>query len=121
MHGGIITTGRLCTVGVDGAYWISSISSLRKTTSPGVTARSRPTTNASASLIEMRPRAASATRFAKPRARLAPSVSDRARDRLGIGREEVRRRERVDPLAREEAQAALLLRRQAGRLREFGR
>ena len=74
MQGGTITSGRRCTRAVVGAYWMSSISSLRKTTLPGVTARLRPTSNARSSLIVMRPRCASATRLASPCTRLAPSV-----------------------------------------------
>ena len=74
MQGGTITSGRLRTRAVVGAYWMSSISSLRYTTLPGVTARLRPTSKARSSLIEMRPRCASAARFARPCARLAPSV-----------------------------------------------
>ena len=75
MQGGTISSGRRCTFGVDGAYWISSISALRYTTSPGVIARLRPTAKARASLIEMRPTRASAARFDMPCARLAPSVA----------------------------------------------
>jgi hypothetical protein len=74
MQGGTMTSGRACTVDVDGAYWISSISSLRNTTWPGVVARFLPTSYALSSLIVMRPRAMSAARLAAPRARLAPSV-----------------------------------------------
>ncbi len=74
MQGGTITSGRRCTRAVVGAYWMSSIRSLRKTTLPGVTARLRPTANARSSLIVMRPRRASSARLATPRMRLAPSV-----------------------------------------------
>ena len=57
---------------------MSSISSLRYTTLPGVTARLRPTSNARSSVIVMRPLRASSARLRKPCTRLAPSVSDRA-------------------------------------------
>ena len=43
IHAGTISTGSGCIVGVVGAYWISSISRLRSTTRPGVTATSPPT------------------------------------------------------------------------------
>ena len=43
-----ISTGSGCTVSVVGAYWISSISSLRKITWPSVTATFSPTLNSSA-------------------------------------------------------------------------
>ncbi len=44
IHAGTIRMGSACTRGVVGVYWISSISSLRSTTLPGVTARFLPTT-----------------------------------------------------------------------------
>ena len=54
----------------------------------------------------MRPRCASAARLARPCARLAPSVDERALQHLGIGRHEIRRRERIDVLPRHEREAA---------------
>ena len=45
IQGGTISSGRLSTVGVDGAYWMSCISSFWKITLPGVIARLRPTSN----------------------------------------------------------------------------
>ena len=41
---GTMNTGSACTVGVAGAYWISSTRWLRCTTLPGVTATSTPGT-----------------------------------------------------------------------------
>ena len=43
IQAGTINTGSAPTVAVVGAYWINSISALRKTTLPGVAARSLPT------------------------------------------------------------------------------
>ena len=43
IQAGTISTGSAPTFGVAGAYWISSISALRNTTLPGVTARFLPT------------------------------------------------------------------------------
>ena len=75
MHGGTITSGRLHTVGVVASYWMSSMSSLRNTTLPGVTAMLRPTSNARSSVIVMRPVRASSARLRRPCTRLAPSVA----------------------------------------------
>ena len=75
MHGGTMTSGRLCTVGVVASYWMSSISALRNTTLPGVTARLRPTANARSSVIVIRPRRVSSTRLRSPFTRLSPSVA----------------------------------------------
>ncbi len=75
MHGGTIRSGRFATRDVVASYWISSISSLRNTTLPGVTARLRPTSNADSSLIVMRPLATSPMKLRKPSITLAPSVS----------------------------------------------
>ena len=43
IQAGTISTGSAYTVGVCGEYWISSISSLRRITLPGVAATSLPT------------------------------------------------------------------------------
>ena len=48
IHAGTISTGSGRTVSVVGVYWISSISSLRQTTRPGVTATCTPGLKASA-------------------------------------------------------------------------
>ena len=42
IHAGTMSTGSGRVLAVAGAYWISSISRLRSTTLPGVTATSRP-------------------------------------------------------------------------------
>ncbi len=47
IQAGTISTGSGCTSGVVGEYWISSISSLRRTTWPSVTATFSPTRNSS--------------------------------------------------------------------------
>ncbi len=75
MHGGTITSGRAATLSVSGAYWINWKSSFSKTTAPFDTATLRPTSNASSSVIEMRPRFRSSRRFAKPMRMLSPCVS----------------------------------------------
>ena len=40
IQAGTMSTGSRATLGVVGAYWISSMRSLRNTTDPGVAARS---------------------------------------------------------------------------------
>jgi hypothetical protein len=60
---------------VSGAYWINWNSSFSKTTEPFDTATLRPTSKALSSVIEMRPRFRSSSRFAKPARMLSPCVS----------------------------------------------
>ena len=74
------------TVGVCGRYWISSNTGVRRTTAPGVTARSVPTWKASLSTIagvrgEL---ARSLTRCRGPVTRLAPPVSMTAFQPTGL-------------------------------------
>ncbi len=49
IQGGTISSGRLSTVPVDGAYWMSCINWFSKITLPAVSARLRPTSNILAS------------------------------------------------------------------------
>ena len=84
--GGTNSTGSARTVAVCGAYWISSNSSVRMTTEPGVAATSTPTSNASASTLEgsrgelvMSPANARA-----PRTRLAPRSCTVVRSATGL-------------------------------------
>ena len=118
MHGGTMTSGRLCTVGVVASYWMSSISALRNTTLPGVTARLRPTANARSSVIVIRPRRASSARLRSPCHEALALGRDRPREHVRIGRREVRRRDRVDVLARRELEALLVGGRQRRETRE---
>ena len=116
IHAGTISTGSGRTVAVAGAYWISSISRLRKTTLPGVTATSRPTSKRSAPTGRLPPSARSQSSTKLPRAAHAgcapPSRSVRS-STSGIGRGEVRRREHVEELARAERDHVLVLLRDA--------
>jgi hypothetical protein len=75
--GGIATSGRLYVVGVLGAYWISSNTSERWTTSPGVMARFPPTVNGRPSTVEGMPRLrrASCRKCRAPVTRLRPRVA----------------------------------------------
>ncbi|SAL84056.1 hypothetical protein AWB67_06580 [Caballeronia terrestris] len=75
MHGGTITSGRSATCSVSGAYWINWNSSFSNTTDPFDTATFLPTSNAFSSVMEMRPRFKSSSRFAKPVRTLSPCVS----------------------------------------------
>ena len=75
MNGGTSSSGRVPTVAVLGAYWISSITSLRYTTAPGDVPTLRPTSNALSSVIEIVPLPRSATKFSMPSRRLSPRDS----------------------------------------------
>src|SRR5471032_358066 len=75
MHGGTINSGRWCTCGVLGAYWISWNSGCSNTTCPGVVARLRPTSKADSSDSEIWPLFMSASILARPLVRLSPLVS----------------------------------------------
>ena len=77
IHALTMSTGSACTVGVVGAYWMSSMSSLRRITLPGVVATSCPGLNASvpAGGSPRAPRAKSSTPRAAPVARLTPQVA----------------------------------------------
>ena len=76
IHGGTTSSGRSNTFGVVGSYWMSSISALRNTTLPGVVPMLTPSSNAFASVIEMRswplPRSMSSSRLLRPRTRFCP-------------------------------------------------
>ena len=82
IHGGTISSGRFSTVSVEGAYWMSCISSFWNITLPGDTARLRPTSNFDASdcriLRSPPPASMSSASMCMPRTRfsaLEPSVS----------------------------------------------
>ena len=102
-----MSSGRLNTVGVVGAYWISSISSLRKTTLPGVDGKIAP--DLERGLVGHRD---------APALRVRDQVRCTLRDRrsagiqrelqgIGVGREEIRRRDGVDELVGDECQLFL--------------
>ena len=75
MHGGMNSNGFSYTLSVVGVYWISSISSLRNTTWPGVITRFLPISNLLSSDIEMWPFWMSSSMFFMPSTRLSPLVS----------------------------------------------
>jgi hypothetical protein len=77
MVGGAMSSGISRTSSVCGRYWISSNTSVRSTTAPGVTATVRPTSNGDGSTISgMRGGVAmSRSKLRLPRARLPPAVS----------------------------------------------
>src|SRR5665647_1097716 len=80
IHDGTISSGCAWTEGVAGSYWISSMSRLRKTTLPGVSATALPGRNCSTPRGLALPSTATASRdqFAKPVTRLAaPAASVR--------------------------------------------
>ena len=111
IHGGMMSSGRFHAFLVVGSYWISCISSFWNTTLPGVVAMLTPSSNAFASVIEILswplPRSMSSSRLCRPLTRFWPPRRDRLAEHLGIGQREVRRRERVDVLAREEVDLLL--------------
>ena len=120
IQAGTISTGSRATSGVAGAYWISSIRSLRRTTAPGVAARSRPTRNASGPPPPTNADRTSATKLAAPWRKLPPPVCWTARMTSGLSQGDVRRRKHVDPLADAERDDAPIagvdFRRAVGRL-----
>jgi hypothetical protein len=77
MVGGTISSGISRTRSVCGRYWISSSTSVRRTTAPGVTAMVRPTSKGDLSTISgIRGGAAMSRRKASPpRARFSPPLS----------------------------------------------
>ena len=80
MVGGTISSGTSRTRSVCGRYWISSSTSVRNTTAPGVTAMLRPTSNADRSTISgIRGGAAMSRRkVSPPRTRFSPPLSTAA-------------------------------------------
>ena len=88
IHGGQISSGVFSTVGVDGAYWMSCISSFSKITLPGVTARLLPTSNFSASdwriFRSPPPASMSSASICMPRARFSALVVSVSRSNSGL-------------------------------------
>jgi hypothetical protein len=84
--GGTITNGTCRTAGVTGRYWISSNTGVRRTTEPGVTARSTPTSNASGStMVGTRGGTAMSERKCRrPATALPPPVSSAALTAAGF-------------------------------------
>jgi hypothetical protein len=85
-----MTSGRLSTVSVAGAYWMSCIRSFWKTTLPGDTAMFSPTRNLESSVMRMRslplPRSRSFRRCERPFSRFSPPVSAVFRSTSGLVR-----------------------------------
>ena len=115
IHAGTISTGSAKTSSVVGAYWINSISRLRKITAPGVTATSLP---GAEPLGAERRLAAGETLPVLPEIdRAARQVhadfGERRRENLGIGGDEVDRRHRVQRLTRDKGRDVLMVSRNA--------
>ena len=81
-----MSRGTCRTAAVAGRYWISSNTSVRATTAPGVTARSTPTLNASGSTIDgiRGGLATSAAKCRRPARALPPPVSIAAFSAAGL-------------------------------------
>src|SRR6266536_3251769 len=86
MVGGTSSSGTCRTVGVCGAYWISSNTSVRNTTAPGVAPRLSPTAKSEPSTIcGMRGALAmSRSRFSPPRRKFIPPLSIAALNEAGF-------------------------------------
>src|SRR5512132_4571660 len=84
--GGTTSSGTRCTLGVRGRYWSSSKTGVRSTTAPGVTARSAPTSKASAvTMVGTRGGVVrSPARCRAPRTRLPPPESISAFQKTGL-------------------------------------
>ena len=106
IQAGTISTGSACTVVVVGVYWISSISSLRNTTLPGVTASVLPTSKSSvpagAAPLSVRPQVLD--HVLEPAHQVLPLLGLGQRQQLGVGRQVVRRRAGVEQHAHRELQ-----------------
>ena len=106
IQGGTMRSGTRRTSSVTGLYWMSCIISFWKITLPGVAAMVSPTRKASRSLMVMdkvlRLASMSRRRLARPLSRFSAAALKRGLQHLGIGRDEVRRSDRVDELARVE-------------------
>ena len=88
IQGGKISSGRLYASDVDGAYWISSIRSLRKITLPGVLAMLTPSSKPRASTWRMRtlplPASMSSASILSPRTKFSPLSASVARKSSGF-------------------------------------
>jgi len=98
-----IRSGRLSTVSVDGANWMSCINSFWKITLPGVVARLRPTSNIEESdwagfSARPPPLSMSSASMRMPRTRVVAFDVNVSRRQLGIGEDEIRRRQCVGDL-----------------------
>ena len=119
IQAGTISTGSATTCSVAGLYWMSSISSLRKTTSPGVTARSLPTSRPSAGGSRLHGERAPDilleidARRARDWRRISLSV---ALDDHRVEPRHIRRRPHIEQLAGDEGDAGGVLRRHAAHL-----
>ena len=122
MHGGTITQRPPVHASASSAsYWMSSISSLRKTTLPGVIARLRP--DLEGALVAHRDAALARVGDAgwrSPARGSRPRSASARREHLGVGRREIGRRHRVDVLARHELEPVLVVLGQRGQRGELG-
>jgi hypothetical protein len=88
IQGGTISSGRLRTVAVEGAYCRSCMRSFWKITLPGVVARLRPTANIDASdwriLRSPPPASMSSASMRMPRTRLSALLSSVSRSSSGL-------------------------------------
>ena len=88
IHGGITSSGRFHTFLVVGSYWMSCMSSVWNTTLPGVVAMFTPSSNALASVIEIRnwppPRSMSSSRLCRPLTRFWPPEATVSRNTSGL-------------------------------------
>ena len=91
---------------VCGAYWMSSKTSVRRTTAPGVSARFSPTANLLVSTVEGR-LGKSRREVARAADQVHPALVDARLDDRRVRPREVRRRERVEQVADGEARLAL--------------
>ena len=80
----MISSGWRNTSVVDGAYWISCISSFWNTTLPGEVATFWPTLNAFSSVMLMWPRSMSPSRLDRPLTRFWPPLARVSRSTCGL-------------------------------------
>ena len=103
IQGGTISSGRLSTFSVVGAYWMSCIRSFWKITLPGVIARLRPTSNIDGVGLADLQVAAAGLDVLGQHVHAAHEVGgvggERLAQQFGIGQHEIRRRDRIDDLA----------------------
>jgi len=110
IHAGVIRIGSAYTAGVCGAYCSNSMSRLRNTTLPGVTATSLPTSNCSvpAARPPRTARCASSSQFLQSADEILAGFRGGLVEQLGIGLQEIRRRGGFEQQPPGETQARLL-------------
>ena len=118
IQAGTIRTGSARTSGVAGAYWMSSIRRLRKTTLPGVIATSWPTAKASVpagfpTRCQPLPVVPEIERAANE---IHAALLEGLRDHLGIGERKILGRDRVQHLARQKRHDVFMVLADAGHI-----